>query len=74
VGSDQVALDFIQPGLEILQGWRLDWAATPPLPYCPHREKVFAYMQSELLFFQLLPVVCHYPTEHHCEEPGSVSL
>lgn len=37
-------------------------------------ETALSCTQSEALLFQLVPVVSHLPTMHHCEKPDSVFL
>lgn len=64
----EIAQVFVQAALESLQqrslhslsGW------PPPLPACPHEEKVAPYIQPEPLLFQLSAIVSH-PARHHCK-------
>lgn len=41
---------------------------------CPHGVKASHYTQPEPLLFQLIPIVSHPPSMHHCEKPVSVLL
>lgn len=70
MGSDHV---FIQSGLDSFQGQRLHYLYQQPGPllHCLHWEKVFHYIQSELLLLQFI-FVAHPPTMCCCEELGSV--
>lgn len=64
VRSDQVAQDFIQLGLENLQGRRLDSLSGQPIPLfeCPHGERICPYILSETLAFYFVPIASRPPS------------
>lgn len=75
VRSDQVAQDFVQPGLETSE----DGDRTTSLGNLLHCLPVLGVkkvllLSSLNLSFQLPPVVPHPPATHRCEKLGSVLL
>lgn len=65
---------LIQSGTENLWEWRLNNLPRQPavLLGSPHGPQLFPYIQSELVFFQVMLSDSRSTTMHSCEVPGPI--